>query len=153
MAPPARPPDPELAPPAAVPGEDAPSIYLPLLRQAITRRQTLEISYQAAEADAPGRRIVRPLLLEGHGARFYLRAYCHLRREERLFRVDRITAVRVLRGGLRRRGRPKRQEQPPAPPIAASRRPPRPTRPRASFFTPPPDPPPGSPLVRVWLAD
>jgi hypothetical protein len=134
------------------PNAGAPSIYLPPLRQAIERRRLIEIGYQAAEGP-PSTRIVRPLLLEGHGDRWYLHAYCTMRRAERLFRVDRITALRELRGSLRRRGRPRRQERPVLVTAPARPRRTRPTVPRASFFPPPPDPPHGSPLVRVWLAD
>jgi hypothetical protein len=130
-----------------------PRSHLPTLQHAITRRQALEIVYQAAEG-APTTRIIRPLRLEGHGDCWYLHAYCTLRRDERVFRVDRIGALRVVRVA-RRRGRPTRQERPA--PAATPARPTRPRAraapPRASFFAPPPTPPPGSPLVRVWLAD
>ncbi|MFL5805548.1 MAG: helix-turn-helix transcriptional regulator, partial [Roseiflexaceae bacterium] len=126
-----------------------PRSHLPALHQAIERRQLLEIGYQAA-AGPPTTRIIRPLRLEGHGDCWYLHAFCTLRRDERLFRVDRITALRMVRL-VRRRGRPRRQERPV--PARPPRPRPRPAPPRASFFAPPPIPPPGSPLVRVWLAD
>ncbi|MFL5802197.1 MAG: WYL domain-containing protein, partial [Roseiflexaceae bacterium] len=87
--------------------------------------------------------------------RWYLRANCTLRRDERLFRVDRITALALRRGSLRQRGRPARQERaaPVSAPLRRSTVSQRRSLPQASFFPPPPDPPPGSPLVRVWLAD
>jgi hypothetical protein len=128
-----------------------PHAYLPTLHQAIERRQPLEIVYRAVEGPATTR-TVRPLRLESHGDTWYLHAYCLLRRDERVFRVDRIAALRLVRLA-RRRGRPSRQEQPePAVALARPRRV-RAAPPRASFFAPPPTPPPGSPLVRVWLAD
>jgi hypothetical protein len=142
-----------VAPRSAILDPPDPRAHLPLLRQAIRQRQLIAIGYQAAEADGPTRRIVRPLLLEGHGERWYLRAYCTLRRDERLFRVDRITALEIRRGSLRQRGRPRRQERTMPPVVRARPAQARPALPRVSFFAPPPDPPPGSPLVRVWLVD
>jgi predicted DNA-binding transcriptional regulator YafY len=139
----------------------SPSDYLPLLACAIRRRQALQIGYQSAEATMPTERIVRPLRLESHGDQWYLHAYCTLRQAERLFRVDRISALTVLdhagqvRAGLRRSGpgRPAKltSEAPTAAPRSPRRA--RPKRLGASFFPIPPDPPSGSPLVRIWLVE
>ena len=123
------------------------------LQQAIARRQALSIVYQAAPS-ASTTRLIRPLRLEGHGNLWYLHAYCTLRHDERVFRVDRIATMEVVRVA-RRRGRPRRQEREAPLVIGVPRARERARRapPRASFFPPPPPPPPGSPLVRVWLAD
>jgi len=149
---PARPPDVEGA---GAPGGADVGAVLAVLRRAITGRRPVAITYQAANADMPTPRIVRPLRLEGHGALWYLHAYCTRRRAERVFRVDRIGAIEALRGPLpasRRPGRPARSLEV-RPTQGAAQRRSRPLLPRASFFAPPPDPPPGSPLVRIWLEE
>jgi hypothetical protein len=124
------------------------------LRRAIAQRRAIAIAYQAADEHTPTRRIVRPLLLEGHGPHWYLHAYCTLRQAERLFRVDRIHEVHVLdKPAHRREGLDRRKRRVPATPR------PYPKRAKTSylggtgFFRPPPDPPPGSPLVRIWLEE
>jgi predicted DNA-binding transcriptional regulator YafY len=124
------------------------------LQRAIAQRRAILLVYQGAEEQTPNRRVVRPLLLEGHGSHWYLHAFCTLRQAERLFRVDRIQEMRVLerlpqhRGGLDRRKRAMR--------IASRRSALRTRTGRQSgvgFFAPPPAPPPGSPLVRIWLVE
>jgi len=69
---------------------------LPILEKAIARRATLEIEYHPAGDRPVTVRRVDPLRLEQRGRRgtVYLIAFCHLRGEERTFRVDRIAAVR-----------------------------------------------------------
>ena len=67
---------------------------LPVLEEAIARRATVEIEYHSLDRPATVRR-VDPLRLEQRGRRgtVYLIAFCHLRGEERTFRVDRIAVV------------------------------------------------------------
>lgn len=61
----------------------------PLLRQALDRQSDLEILYQDGNGNLTRRRI-RPLqILPGYGVT-YVVAYCHLRGEERSFRLDRM---------------------------------------------------------------
>ncbi len=66
------------------------------LRRAIERGAKVEIVYVSARDGEMRRRVVEPRrLFEGAG-RLYVSAFCHLRGEERSFRVDRIVEVRVL---------------------------------------------------------
>lgn len=60
------------------------------LQQAIQREETVDVFYTATGRHAPEYRRVSPLLLEQRGDRSYLIAYCHLRRAERTFRLDRL---------------------------------------------------------------
>ena len=68
---------------------------LPILEEAIARRATVEIEYHPAGDRPVTVRRVDPLRLEQRGrlGTMYLIAFCHLRGEERTFRVDRIAAV------------------------------------------------------------
>jgi hypothetical protein len=63
---------------------------LKALETAIQERATVEIEYYTAGRAHRTTRRVDPLRLEWRGDVAYLIAYCHLRRDERVFRVDRI---------------------------------------------------------------
>jgi predicted DNA-binding transcriptional regulator YafY len=63
------------------------------LEAAIRERATVEIEYYTAGRAHRTTRRVDPLRLEWHGDVAYLIAYCHLRGDERVFRVDRIEWV------------------------------------------------------------
>jgi energy-coupling factor transporter ATP-binding protein EcfA2 len=69
---------------------------LELIREAIRAKRSIAITYLKA-TDVASKRVVTPLHvgeLEYDGRPFLgLRAYCHLRREERVFRVDRILSA------------------------------------------------------------
>ncbi len=67
---------------------------IPVLEEAIARGATVEIEYHAFDRPVTVRR-VDPLRLEQRGRRGkdYLIAFCHLRGEERTFRVDRMARV------------------------------------------------------------
>jgi DNA polymerase III epsilon subunit len=67
----------------------------PLLQEALTRGLSLEIRYMTSGRDASLRR-VDPLAVVSNSNTFYLRAYCHLRQEERTFRLDRITEMKIV---------------------------------------------------------
>jgi DNA polymerase-3 subunit epsilon len=65
------------------------------LQAALQAGRLLHLRYQAGNA-AETSRIVQPLEMcyeRGHG---YLRAFCHLRQDERHFRLDRIVELRLL---------------------------------------------------------
>ena len=64
------------------------------LEKAICEETPIDILYQASGRHHPERRHLTPLLIEQRGARFYLIAYCHTRRANRTFRLDRIKWVR-----------------------------------------------------------
>jgi len=60
------------------------------LQTALERQETIEILYHKPGRSSPERRRVLPSLIEQRGARLYLIGYCHLRRDQRTFRIDRI---------------------------------------------------------------
>jgi DNA polymerase-3 subunit epsilon len=66
-----------------------------ILQEALPTGKPLELRYQPEKTPATVR-VVQPLEIyyeRGHG---YMRAFCHLRREERHFRLDRIAELKVL---------------------------------------------------------
>jgi len=69
--------------------------HMPALRAAIRARQKLRISY-VNEAGETTDRTIRPLQIEYWGRVWTATAWCELRTDFRVFRVDRITALRVL---------------------------------------------------------
>ncbi|MEB3237190.1 MAG: WYL domain-containing protein [Candidatus Sericytochromatia bacterium] len=71
-------------------------IFVQLL-EALANDQTLTVRYRAPSSGSEGVRSLDPLLLHSYAGNWYLYAWCHLRRERRMFSVDRID--RVLRRG------------------------------------------------------
>jgi proteasome accessory factor C len=68
--------------------------HLPMLREAIERHERVEIDYYSYSRDEMTTRAVDPeRVFHAFGA-WYLAAYCHRAGDDRLFRVDRIQAVR-----------------------------------------------------------
>lgn len=67
----------------------------PLLSEALTNGLSLEIRYVSVGLEASVRRI-DPIAVVPNRDSLYLRAYCHLRQDERTFRLDRITEMRVV---------------------------------------------------------
>ena len=66
-----------------------------ILEEALPTGKALELRYQPEKAPTTVR-VVQPLEVyyeRGHG---YMRAFCHLRREERHFRLDRIAELKLL---------------------------------------------------------
>jgi len=61
-----------------------------LLKNAIDRHETVEISYYSASRDAKGTRRIDPYRLVNVGGHWYVAAYCHGAESLRLFRLDRI---------------------------------------------------------------
>ena len=65
------------------------------LQEAFQTGQLLHLRYQGSHA-AETTRVVQPLEMcyeHGHG---YLRAFCHLRQDERNFRLDRMVELRLV---------------------------------------------------------
>ncbi|NRA29017.1 MAG: YafY family transcriptional regulator [Parvularculaceae bacterium] len=62
---------------------------LPILRQALRERRSLELRYRNAEGDESAR-LVHPLSLEYWGQVWTLTSWCTLRDDFRVFRADRI---------------------------------------------------------------
>jgi hypothetical protein len=77
-----------------LPEEEPPDIpegaVIAALERAIQRQETIDILYRAAGRSMAEHRHLTPLLIEQRGLRFYLIAYCHTRRANRTFRIDRL---------------------------------------------------------------
>jgi len=71
----------------------ADSSILSTLRTAVTDRERLEITYYSAGSDQLGSRMIDPQRLVTRDGNWYLVAWCHSAVDERLFRVDRISAA------------------------------------------------------------
>lgn len=69
--------------------------FMPQLRTAIRSRQKLKITYATAEG-APEDRVIRPLQMEYWGRVWTVSAWCELRNDFRMFRADRIRALKPL---------------------------------------------------------
>lgn len=80
-------------PPLEVPGEER--IPLPPdLTEALAGRRRLKLHYVSAHG-VETEREVEPLEVVPLNDYLYLRAFCHLRRDERTFRLDRVVAMEV----------------------------------------------------------
>ena len=69
--------------------------HMPKLRSAIRVRQKLEISYLSLDGEV-STRVIRPLEMEYWGRVWTATAWCEMRRDFRVFRVDRIQEINVL---------------------------------------------------------
>ena len=67
-----------------------------LVSQAIDKRRTAQIRYYSASRDGTGRREVDPYHLWFAAGGLYLIAYCHLRKDVRLFAVERIRSITLI---------------------------------------------------------
>lgn len=88
------------------------SSYDDLVRWSIGGNHDLEMDYYSRGRGELTHRRVTPISLE---AETYLHAYCHLRRDERVFRISRIADLRPVGGWSKHRQRQKpaaRQEPP-----------------------------------------
>lgn len=66
------------------------------LRAAATSSRQVEIDYYSFGRDDRARRVVDPYAVFSVGGQWYVSAWCHRVDDERLFRVDRISAVTLL---------------------------------------------------------
>jgi len=64
-----------------------------LISRAIDRRRTAQMRYFSASRNNTGRREVDPYFLRFVGGGLYLIGYCHLRKEVRMFAVERIRSL------------------------------------------------------------
>lgn len=76
------------------PSPEGEAAYLPVLREAIRRLRRLTLVYRRLDGVLT-ERLVRPLHLEHWGRVWTLSAWCELRGDFRVFRVDLIEAVEV----------------------------------------------------------
>ena len=72
-------------------------ILTTLMRNALQSGKLLHLHYQASNSEETVR-VVEPLEVSYQRGRGYLKAFCHLRQEERNFRFDRIRTLRVVTG-------------------------------------------------------
>jgi len=77
------------------PSSDSIIALPPTLSEALANGLSLEIDYASATLEVSVRR-VDPIAVIPNRDYLYLRAYCHLRQDERMFRLDRITGMRVV---------------------------------------------------------
>ena len=64
-----------------------------LVSQAIEKRRTVQMRYYSASRNTTGRREVDPYFLRFTGGGLYLIGHCHLRKEVRMFAVERIRSI------------------------------------------------------------
>ena len=64
-----------------------------VISHAIDKRKTAQIRYYSASRGAAGRREVDPYYLRFAGGGLYLIGHCHLRKEARMFAVERIRSI------------------------------------------------------------
>jgi predicted DNA-binding transcriptional regulator YafY len=87
-----------VAPAALTSGEAA--SFLPQLRRAIIERRTISFGYHTRYSQdgraARNTREADPYAMLHYGYAWYLIGHCHLRREIRNFRLDRMTGLRLL---------------------------------------------------------
>jgi predicted DNA-binding transcriptional regulator YafY len=69
--------------------------FMPLVRAAIRTRQKLALTYRSGTEDET-RRTIRPLQIEFWGRVWTATAWCELREDFRVFRLDRIVAAEPL---------------------------------------------------------
>ena len=75
--------------------EFGPGRYLDTLRQAAEAGERVEIDYYAFNRDALTTRRIDPRAVFAAAGQWYVDAYCHRASDDRLFRVDRVRAVRA----------------------------------------------------------
>jgi proteasome accessory factor C len=69
---------------------------LPIVREAIANGFKAHVRYLAADAEAESERVVRPYGVVFAGGRWFLVAFCEMREDVRIFRLDRVADARVL---------------------------------------------------------
>lgn len=71
----------------------------PLIEQAVRAQSFLHIRYKSSDGQHSDR-VVEPRKVTLRETATYLIAYCHLKHEERTFRLDRIVELRLVEGAL-----------------------------------------------------
>ena len=88
------------------------TMWLPLLRSAIQSRNVVRISYYSLNSARLAERSVEPWKLYYARGRWYLLAYCRLRRRDSVFRLDRVRQADVPGETFRARTRRAREPTP-----------------------------------------
>ena len=76
-------------------GEPAPAAP-PLIAAALRDGQLLRVVYRSRALPEPTERIIRPIEIVRQRNVLFLRAYCHLRQDLRVFAVDKLLDVQVV---------------------------------------------------------
>lgn len=74
--------------------KDVPDV-LGVLFEAIAEKRQVALLYQSLEAEAPNERSTEPVGIFHENNNWYLLAYCHLRKDYRKFRADRVHGIRL----------------------------------------------------------
>jgi predicted DNA-binding transcriptional regulator YafY len=70
--------------------------HIALIERALLEQRRLDMRYYSMSRDEENRRQVDPYHLMAFDGSFYLVGYCHLRKTERIFAVERIRELRML---------------------------------------------------------
>ncbi|MHC1733411.1 MAG: helix-turn-helix transcriptional regulator [Bacteroidales bacterium] len=79
--------------PENAPSQTPPKGLVEDLQKAIDREEAINVLYQASGRHSAEPRHLTPLLIEQRRERYYLIAYCHTRRANRTFRLDRLELI------------------------------------------------------------
>jgi predicted DNA-binding transcriptional regulator YafY len=88
---------------------DPHSGHAELVQFAIATGQDLELDYYSRNRGELTQRRITPISIE---AETYIHAYCHLRRDERVFRISRVAELRPVGGWSKVKKAPKKVEEP-----------------------------------------
>lgn len=75
--------------------ENVPSA-LSILFDSIAQQTLVSMDYQSSSSTTPSQREIEPVGVFHQGNYWYFIAYCHLRKEHRQFRIDRIQKIRLI---------------------------------------------------------
>lgn len=84
----------------AVDLDTAPVEVLTELRSAVSAERMIEIEYYSFSRDSWGIRRVDPWRVQAIDGKWYLEGHCHAAEDARVFRLDRIRALRILDTGF-----------------------------------------------------
>jgi predicted DNA-binding transcriptional regulator YafY len=70
--------------------------HVALIQKAMLERRRLDMRYHSMSRDEENRRQVDPYHLTVYDGGFYLVGYCHLRKTERIFAVERVRELKML---------------------------------------------------------
>jgi predicted DNA-binding transcriptional regulator YafY len=70
------------------------------LRRAIREHRSVDMNYQSSQVPHPSSRLLDPYALVHRWGWWYVIGYCHVHKEIRTFRVDRITGISLMDGAF-----------------------------------------------------
>jgi predicted DNA-binding transcriptional regulator YafY len=77
------------------PGSNAPDNVLDSLLQCISENRTAQIGYATFNSEEKTQRTIEPIGVYHENQLWYVVAWCHLRKDYRQFRTDRISAIQI----------------------------------------------------------